>query len=280
MHLYALWAPLESDITYVDGMTFEVITDRTVVRYDVQENAYTLTIEQVEKPGYAVVGWYIYQNENQNANWNDGAMEYEPHYKTGENKSYQNLDFDAFENHQYLPVEEDGNLKLTVPAFTFGNITLVAKFERQYADLTINKEYPVGADYSVDENQVFVFTITGTPYDKAQSFAEMRVVVQGSTEVTLRNLPVGSYTVQEEAEWSWRYANTEIKAADGTTALVNGDKITAEVTANQNPYKNASYEVIFTNTRDVDSKWLSGDNFRTNWWKTVNQIVDALGNLK
>ena len=117
-----------------------------------------------------------------------------------------------------------------------------------FTDLTIQKAYRDGADYSIDENQTFVFEISGKPYNTAAEFETMTVLVKGDGEIKLKDLPVGDYTVKEITDWSWRY--TPDKTSE-TITLSARDK--------------DDYKVTFTNTR-TESKWLSGDCFAKNWW--------------
>ena len=78
--------------------------------------------------------------------------------------------------------------------------------------LTIVKS---GAE-DIDENQTFLFEIKGEG-------VELTVSIHGNGSVTVTDLPVGTYTVMEKTDWSWRYepdkAVKEIKAEahDGNT---------------------------------------------------------------
>lgn len=58
-------------------------------------------------------------------------------------------------------------------------------------------------------NEPFVFTV----YKDDQPYTEVSIVGAGS--VTISELPVGTYTVSEDINWSWRYPNPPI-AYDGT----------------------------------------------------------------
>ena len=118
--------------------------------------------------------------------------------------------------------------------------TYYAKFEDDVAQLTITKE---GAD-DVDENQSFVFNVTGP-----NGYRE-RVVICGNGSVTIKNLKPGTYTVTEEG-WSWRYTgNGSIGAT--ISALKPGS-------------------VTFNNVRQTEEshstngwKWLGGDAYVNN----------------
>ena len=114
--------------------------------------------------------------------------------------------------------------------------TYYAKFEYDVADLTITKS---GAE-DIDENQSFIFTVTGPNNFSA------KVVIQGNGSVTIKGLKVGTYTVTEDTGWSWRYT-----PQDG-----DSQKITLSATE-------ANNTVTFTNKRSKD-KWLGGDAYKLN----------------
>ena len=126
------------------------------------------------------------------------------------------------------------------PIMGYEAATYYAKFEDDVAQLTIAKQ---GAD-KVDENQSFVFTVTGP-----NGYSE-RVVICGNGSVTIKNLKPGTYTVAEEG-WSWRYTgNGPLNAT--ISALVPGS-------------------VTFTNVRQTEEshstngwKWLGGDAYVNN----------------
>ena len=126
------------------------------------------------------------------------------------------------------------------PIMGYEAATYYAKFEDDVAQLTITKN---GAD-SNDENQSFVFTVTGP-----NGYSE-RVVICGNGSVTIKNLKPGTYTVTEEG-WSWRYTGNGLIGAT-ISALVPGS-------------------VTFTNVRQTEGshstngwKWLGGDAYVNN----------------
>ena len=126
------------------------------------------------------------------------------------------------------------------PIMGYEAATYYAKFEDDVAQLTITKQ---GADFA-DENQSFVFTVTGP-----NGYSE-RVVICGNGSVTIKNLKPGTYTVTEEG-WSWRYTgNGPIGAT--ISALKPGS-------------------VTFNNVRQTEEshstngwKWLGGDAYVNN----------------
>lgn len=120
------------------------------------------------------------------------------------------------------------------PVMGYEAATYYAKFEYDVADLTITKQGCEG----IDENQSFIFDVTGPGgYSK-------RVVVNGNGSVTISGLKIGTYTVTEVTNWSWRY-----------TPNGGGQTITLQPTG-----KN---EVTFVNGR-TGLKWLGGDAYNKN----------------
>ena len=114
--------------------------------------------------------------------------------------------------------------------------TYYAKFEPDVADLTITKS---GAE-DIDENQSFIFIVTGPNNFSA------KVVIQGNDSVTIKGLKIGTYTVTEDTDWSWRYT-----PQDG-----NSQKIITLSATEPNT-------VTFTNKRSK-GKWLGGDAYKHN----------------
>ena len=128
--------------------------------------------------------------------------------------------------------------------------TYYAKFEYDVADLTITK---TGCDEAIDENQSFIFTVTGGELPEAG----LKVVVKGNGSVTIKGLKVGTYTVTEESGWSWRY---EVKSGEANPRNV-------EVKGG------VSNTVTFTNTREMD-KWLNGCSWAENNWAFGKKKTD------
>lgn len=78
----------------------------------------------------------------------------------------------------------------------YGAATYYAKFERDVFNLTIEKKVANGS--KIDQNQTFVFRVQGKGVD-------MQVVITGEAQQTIKNLPVGDYTITEDTNWSWKY---------------------------------------------------------------------------
>lgn len=95
---------------------------------------------------------------------------------------------------------------------------------------------------TLDPNQSFVFKVTGDGIEEA-----LEVVIHGNGSVTIKDLPTGTYTVEEITDWSWRYKPDETVKP----AKVEGK---AEPT-----------EVVFSNSRP-NEKWLDGNAYCDNKW--------------
>ena len=120
--------------------------------------------------------------------------------------------------------------------------TYYAKFEYDVADLTITKS---GAE-DIDENQSFIFTVTGPNNFSA------KVVIQGNGSVTIKGLKIGTYTVTEDTHWSWRYT-----PQNRTQSITLNPAVTNTVT--------------FVNTRSK-GKWLGGDAYKLNILLPGNKV--------
>ena len=126
--------------------------------------------------------------------------------------------------------------------------TYYAKFEPDVADLTITKT----GWQDIDENQSFIFTVTGGDLPKAG----LKVVVKGNGSVTIKGLKVGTtYTITEDTGWSWRY-----------TPTAEEQKKTLDVDKSKNT-------VIFSNER-TEPKWLNGCSWAENNWASGKKKTD------
>ena len=251
LHLYALWVPETSNITYVNGLTGAIIPNTETdpdnpVTYTFNRNSNVITIQPVKHTGYDLVGWYIYQDAEQNANWNDTQADYE---NLKYEPNYSGTDYSTQKTYIELD-SRNGVLSLEAGNTNFGDITLIAKFEPAYTDLKITKT----GWQTIDENQTFIFKVTGQPINTELEAIDMTVTIQGNGFVFIKELPVGSYTVTEITDWSWRYTpDDETKEVQ----LVDSSK---------------TEEVDFSNTRS-NIYWLSGDSCCTNWWGGENGTV-------
>ena len=137
----------------------------------------------------------------------------------------------------------NGGGEITVPAGGTGTASFTNEYKRHLVDLTIKK---TGWNFT-DENQSFIFTVTG-PND-----FKMDVVINGNGSVTIKDLLIGEYTVTENTDWSWRYTPD---AKTKTIPLV----------------ANRENEVTFANNRSW-IYWLSGDSYCKNWWGNNGNVI-------
>lgn len=115
--------------------------------------------------------------------------------------------------------------------------------------LTIQK---LGAQ-AIDENQSFLFRITGADNAKAEQ-VNLTVTVVGNGSAVVRGLPIGTYTVSEESGWSWRYT-------------AEAGQQPAELKANA---QEEAAILTFENTRTAE-KWLDGSAYAENAFGAVSQ---------
>lgn len=89
-------------------------------------------------------------------------------------------------------------------------------------DLTIVKDDADGSK-PIDPKQTFVFKVTNKDTGKT-----MEVVITGPGEQTIKNLPVGNYTITEDTSWSWKY--TPVDGDEKTLMTSDIEKGAATVT--------------------------------------------------
>lgn len=114
-------------------------------------------------------------------------------------------------------------------------------------DLTIEK-----TGTHIDLNQTFVFKVKNNGTGKT-----MEVVITGPGEQTIKNLPMGSYTITEDTNWSWKYT------PDGG----------AEKTLTTSKIKNGAATVTFKNKNN-------GTNWLTSLAKVINTWATGKAELK
>lgn len=112
------------------------------------------------------------------------------------------------------------------PVMGYENAACYARFESNTADLIITKE-------NMDEGQSSIFDVTGPDgYSK-------RIVINGSSPVTIKGLKSGTYTVTEVTAWQH-------------TAGSNSQSVTLQ--------SSQSSTVCFTDNRS-SHQWLSGNAY-------------------
>lgn len=120
--------------------------------------------------------------------------------------------------------------------------TYYALFEPILEDLTIEK-----TGDTVDASDTFLFKVKGTA--GAAETVDLTVSITGKGSVTVKNIPVGKYTVEELTEWSWRYSVNEWMKT--VTVVEDGTNT-----------------VTFTNLKNSKA-WLGGEQSRDNLFDAV-----------
>lgn len=106
-----------------------------------------------------------------------------------------------------------------------------------FTTLTITKTCP---DSNMDPNQTFLFHVSGM--SASTSSVSLDVVIQGTGSVTIKDIPVGSYVVTEDTNWSWRYTPDQInKTVD---AGVDGGTVTFANTKTDSSNTQDDYDFI------------------------------------
>lgn len=81
-------------------------------------------------------------------------------------------------------------------------VEFINTYKRHYADLTITTT-------CADSEQSFLFDVSAT--GTALGDIHLTVILVGNDSQTIRDLPVGKYTVTEQNNWSWREASVDSK---------------------------------------------------------------------
>ena len=99
----------------------------------------------------------------------------------------------------------------------------------------------------IDENQSFLFKYQRTDGNPVGTAIEGVVTVQGNGSVQITGLPIGTYQVSEDENWSWRYTpKTKSQSATLTTAA-------------------SAAALTFENSRPK-TLWLNGCSWAVNNW--------------
>lgn len=114
-------------------------------------------------------------------------------------------------------------------------------------DLTIEK-----TGKNIDLNQTFVFKVQNNETNQT-----MEVVITGEGKKTIKNLPMGNYTITEDTNWSWKYTPVN---KDGV--VVPSQTITAT----------GATTVTFEN-KNKGTNWLTSLAKALNVWKDNGQTV-------
>lgn len=284
---YAVWAPVVNYISYAYTTDNENIqmwkSDADFVKdkespawYQFQMTTYTIPFGEPTKAGYKFTGWEMYTTIDKISNWDADAYTDRSKQIT---EGMTSTERDNVWNSYVVPAyDKTGKVveklaDLRTPSQwnngkieqNFGDIVLVAKFVPEFSQLKIVKQ---GVD-EIDVDQCFLFSIKGQPDDTSLSAIDITVTIKGNGDVTINDLPTGTYVVTELEGWSWRYEVSNIAETSEEIALLaaldDGAKNSKQVTVN-NP--NERKVLTFTNRRTED-KWLDGDCYSENVFEVV-----------
>ena len=145
----------------------------------------------------------------------------------------QTVDASWVSDNKLIPGKTKNYGSAEVPVMGYEAATYYARFESETASLTISRQ---SSSEETNENQNFIFDVTGpNGYCK-------RIVINGSSSVTIKGLMAGEYTIKEVIGWSWRYRMDS-----------SPKKITLQPAM--------SGKVDFSSTQN-EQGWLSGDAYK------------------
>ena len=164
------------------------------------------------------------------------------------NPDVENGSFDApkfiFENCTTTDTPNSFDTNYTWTVADSGENKIVVKNQQRF-NLTVSKTGISDIDHNSNEQQSTIYTIVGKIGEN--EIVRLTVTICGNESVTVCGLPVGSYTVEENTDWAWRY-----EAVGG--ALKN-------VSVPQNAQASVAYE---NNRKNIF--WSSGDCYVENWF--------------
>ena len=231
-----------------DGYSPDKTSQRQTITQDGQ------VIEFYYTPMIVNIYYAVYQNEGGNVNPSNEVFSMNLEKPAG-------AEPDAFDGYKFegwykdssctIPITgsdgevdaKDGHLYPEKPSgVTNGkNIYYYAKFVPTISSLTIQNQGV--AAYEAD--QAMIYQVVGSGYDGTP--VSMIVTVIGDGSVTIDNLPIGSYTVSEQGDWSWRYAAPKDSTQDGSGTIV------LQEDANEN--------IILFTYSTPNTQWLSDNDY-------------------
>ena len=122
-------------------------------------------------------------------------------------------------------------------------------------DLTIKKTAKDGT--TIDADQTFVFKVTNTVTGKT-----MEVVITGDGQQTIKNLPMGSYTITEDTNWSWKYTPVDKNGVAEPSQTITAIGATTVTFENENKGTN-----WLTSLAEVINSWKTTLTQTTVWPK-------------
>ncbi len=169
---------------------------------------------------------------------------------------------DAFKQDTYVKVTvKIGDMNITTDAVTFQHqdsctFTGGCSFDKMKGqfivhinvfDLTIQKTAKAGT--TIDPNQTFVFKVQNNETNQT-----MEVVITGEGKKTIKNLPMGNYTITEDTNWSWKYTPVDKNGAAELSQTIIATGATTVTFENENKGTN-----WLTSIAEVINKWINGE---------------------
>jgi len=216
LHYYAVWVKTTSTITYnLEGGT---VTGTNATSYNYSVISESLQLISPEKEYYNFIGWSLTASEETKTNW-------ETYYPEGEKSVFYSVE------------DPESGLDLNIGTH-FGDITLTAIYETIMADIQIN------ISNSMAKNQSYILNIKGTQ-NNTEEFTPLKVATitdeNGSSSVIIKDIPIGTYTVELQGDWSWRYGLSENNIQSATNIKVDESQETHIVNFEEFNIKNNSW---------------------------------------
>jgi fibro-slime domain-containing protein len=158
-------------------------------------------------------------------------------------------------DHDWISTTVNGSAGFTLTQLTVKeeqkDFDFVNTYENLYGNLEITKTGISDLDHNSEETQSTIYVISGTT-SKGDDFY-MEIAIVGNSSKLINHIPIGTYTVTEKTDWSWRYGpesnSDDVEIVGGGTA-----------------------ETLFVNER-TEIYWLSGDSHCENWWGGADGTV-------
>jgi len=216
IHYYAVWAKTTSTITYnLDGGT---VTGTNVTSYNYSVILKNIQLISPVKQYYKFIGWRLTASEETKTNW-------ETYYPEGEKSVFYSVE------------DPESSLDLNIGTH-FGDITLTAVYEIIVKDIQIN------INNSAVKNQSYILNITGTP-NTASEFKTLKIATitdeNGCSSVIIKDIPIGTYTIELEGKWSWRYGLSENNIQSATNLEIDESQEIYNVNFEEFDIKNQSW---------------------------------------
>ena len=131
-----------------------------------------------------------------------------------------------------------GDWKFVVHIKTF-DLTIIKSITRNESKLYGSQDFVFNV--KCEDKNIDIDVVVNVPDEETQG------------SVTIKGLPVGTYTITENTGWSWRYELQGVVKADGATGTLDYEIGSSSATYTPS---GTNHQIIFTNNW-VQAKWLS-----------------------